>query len=529
LKRNVLRFILPFIAMLAIPFVYNSCQSGLPGSKAFASKNGKCKVVSDGGFVHKMKVSLEPAQTPFSTGKVKLRADAPAGALAKTGEVFTVKAGTELGLIMDNACLQEHRAALADSVLSKAALMEGGLWPQLNHQAYLWHLDRDYSEDEINALAEQEACVVGVSWNKEYKPQALNDTYSAAQIYLPAIHAFEAYDRFYAGGGMPTDSGAPVLLAAVDTGVDWTHPDLTANMWAHQYGYGVNATTIGTSLVDYNPIDISPIGHGTHVSGLMAAISNNATGITGAMPYRAKIMGIKVFKTNSSGDLTATSQYIYNGVKFAYLNGANVINISLDAITNGPASDSIQEAAFDEAIAAGATVVVALGNADNGANGRQIDGVNLSSIPAMFATKAGALGVGSFEVATGNKSAFSHYSKLYGEIAAPGAEQGTTGLVSTVPGTLGSYARLAGTSQAAPLVSAAAGLTVGLIRQAYGAPPTPAEVERLLLASAAKSPALTPYFKDGNRLDLLSLVQKINADYPQTASGSAVTPSDGCD
>jgi subtilisin family serine protease len=247
------------------------------------------------------------------------------------------------------------------------------------------------------------------------------------------------------------------------------------------------------------------------------------------MPFRAKIMGIKVFKADSAGNLSTNSTYIYNGIKFAYLNGANVVNLSLDAITDGPASDPVQEAGFDEAIADGVTMVVALGNSDANSSGALIDGVNLTSIPAVFASKKGVIGVGSIDVSTLNKSYFSHYSPVYGEIGAPGAESGTTGLVSTVPISLGSYARLAGTSQAAPQVSAAAGLTIGLIKQAYGVAPTAAEVERLIEDGAVKSPALSPYFKDGNRLDLLSLVQKINADYPQTYTGSPSAPVNvGC-
>jgi subtilisin family serine protease len=168
-----------------------------------------------------------------------------------------------------------------------------------------------------------------------------------------------------------------------------------------------------------------------------------------------------------------------------------------------------------------------IGNANSG-NGVNIDGVNNSSIPGQFSTTAGVIGVGSFDASTGNKSFFSNYSTTYAEIGAPGAESGTTGLVSTIPTAIGSYGRLAGTSQAAPLVSAAAGLTIGLIRNAYGVSPTPAEVERLLTASAVKSSQLTSYFKDGNRLDLLSLVQKINADYPLTATGGTVVLPSTC-
>ena len=79
------------------------------------------------------------------------------------------------------------------------------------------------------------------------------------------------------------------------------------------------------------------------------------------------------------------------------------------------------------------------------------------------------------------------------------------------------------------MVAAAAGLTFGLIRDAYGINPTPAEVERLILEGAVKSPQLSSYFKDGNRLDLMTLVHKINVDYPLTRTGGSTDLSSlGC-
>lgn len=526
MNRSLTRFLLPFAALLTVPFIYNSCQGNLPGTKAFNSKGG-CKVTSVGGVVTKLKMPLTPAHSPFSAGKVVLKNDvAPVGFSKPTG-ALSIPIGTELGVIINNKCLQENQAALTSTVISKAALDLGGMLPQLDTQAYVWTLDRDYSDIEIETLANQETCVVGVSWNRIYEGQSTsNDPRLADQIYLPAMHAAEAYDRVYAsasGGLDPTATTGPVLLADVDTGVDWTHPDLNSNIWTHQFGVGIDITTLG-GIVNYNPYDISPIGHGTHTSGLMAAVANNGTGIAGAMPFNAKIMAIKVFKLDTGGIPRSSSTYVYNGVKFAFLNGASVINLSLSALSNGATRDSLYDMAFEEAITAGATVVVAVGNSDSGSNGADINGTTLTSLPAFYATKMGAIGVGSIDANTGNKSSFSHYSLIYGEIAAPGAEQGFTGLLSTVTTALGSYGRLAGTSQATPLVSAAAGLTTALIKKAYGVAPTPAEVERLIEASAKKSTALSTYFKDGNRLDYLSLVQKINTDYPLTYTAGTTQP-----
>lgn len=535
MKRSLIRFFGPLVLLLSIPFVYNSCQGGLLGSKGFTSAQSvSCKSGLEKGIVTKMEVDDNLAPGAFANKKVLLREDLDQKSVqAKASEPLDLAAGTSLGIIMNNACLQREHDNLDQYAITASILKTNTMMPDLNRQAYEWVLDRSYTDSEIEALAETEPCIEGVTWNRTYKIQAtFNDTGYIYQTHLSAMRAPSAYDLFYSTtGGMKTSGtlSNATLVAVIDTGVDYQHPDLQNNMWAHTQGIGIDITTVGTSdAVSYYPYDASSVGHGTHVSGIIAAVSNNGQGIVGTMPYRARIMAIKVFKKDSSGNLTTTSQYFYNAVKFAYSNGAHVINLSLGAVGAGANSDSLAYAAVTEAVQHGSFVTVVIGNADNGANGQLIDGTTYSSIPGQYATLDGVMGVGSFDATTGNKSYFSHYSTTYAEIGAPGAEQGSTGIYSTVPTSLSSYGRLAGTSQAAPMVSAAAALTIGLIKEAYGTPPTPAEVERLIKASAIKSSALAGYFKDGNRLDLLSLVQKINTDYPVTKTGGSTTVGSAC-
>lgn len=534
MKRPTFRFAWPFIALLSIPFVYNSCQGGLLGTKGFSSsgQTASCKVGLEKGVVTKLELPGDRQPSAFSTSKVRLREDLPAGSpQSKASGPVQVDAGSRLSVIINNRCLQENMNDLANHPLTNKAIETGAIIPELDRQSYEWVLDQASTDDAIEAQAEQEPCVVGVSWNKEYQIQAmaLNDSGIFYQTHLGAIKAQDSYDLFYnSGGGMET-TGTSVITAVIDTGVDWAHPDIQANMWAHTNGMGIDITTVGTSLVDYNPYDVSTIGHGTHVAGLIAAVSNNNVGIVGTMPFRGKIMAIKIFKLNTNGTISTTSQYFYNGVKFAYLNGAHVINLSLGSITTGAATDATAASAVEEAVQNGAVVTTVIGNADSGGNGREIDGTNYSSVPGQYSTRPGVIGVGSIDSTSGQKSYFSHYSTTYAEISAPGAEQGSTGIYSTLPRALSSYGRLAGTSQAGPLVSAAAALTIGLIRDAYGVSPTPTEVERLILASAQKETTLNTFFKDGNKLNLLNLVAKINADYPLTRSGGSIDlPSQGC-
>ena len=535
MKRLAPSHILGMIALLLLPFVYNSCQGGFLAAKGKSGNNSStsCKVAMEKGMPMKVIVDNDAPPSAFAQRKVMLKNDMDANtdALSKADGAIEIAAGTELGVIMNNECIQGIRNDLDSTIITKSAIESGGMYPELKRQAYLWKLDRAYEDSEIEEIASNEACVIGIAWNKEYTTQAaFNDSNYMYQTHFGAVKAEAAYPKIYNDQGGMGSSGSSTVIAVMDTGVDWTHPDLQNNIWAHQYGMGIDITTLpafNTGPVNYNPADISPIGHGTHVAGLIGAISNNSLGTVGLMPKRAKIMAIKVFKMNSSNALVTSSQYFYNGVQYAYLNGASVINISLAEIKNGSNSDSLANSAFEEAVNNGMTVVTVIGNASSG-NGALVNGTTLSSMPGQYATRAGVIGVGSTDAATGDKSYFSHYSTTYAEISAPGAESGSTGLISTTPVALNSYGRLAGTSQAAPLVAAAAGMVVGMIKEAYNISPTPAETERLIMAAAAKVDKLKPYFKDGNALDLSRLADIVNRDYPLTKSSNSVDLSGGC-
>ncbi|MHB8453657.1 MAG: S8 family peptidase [Acidiferrobacterales bacterium] len=140
-----------------------------------------------------------------------------------------------------------------------------------------------------------------------------------------------------------------VVIAVIDTGVNYNQEDLAANMWN---GSGVNyngssITNHGYNFVDNNndPMDLN--GHGTHVAGIIGAVGNNGIGTTGVC-WKANIMAVRVLDTTGSG----TTANIIQGIDFAVANGAKVINMSLggtgafdqlfsDAITNAQNNDSV--------------------------------------------------------------------------------------------------------------------------------------------------------------------------------------------
>ncbi|WP_238900486.1 S8 family peptidase [Clostridium sp. YIM B02500] len=209
-----------------------------------------------------------------------------------------------------------------------------------------------------------------------------------------------------------------INVAVLDTGVDYTHPDLK-NRVLKSKGY---------NFVDNNSDTMDDNGHGTHVSGIIAANANDNIGIAGIDgTLNVKIIPIKVLDSNGEGEIND----IVKGIKYAADNGADIINLSFGA---NEKSKLIAEA-ISYAKSKGAFVVAAAGN-DNE------DSDNIS--PA---------GDGAFTVAAMSynykKASFSDYGNCI-KVSAPGVE-----ILSTVPG---GYEAWDGTSMAAPVATGIAAM-----------------------------------------------------------------------
>ena len=153
-----------------------------------------------------------------------------------------------------------------------------------------------------------------------------------------------------------------VIVAVLDSGVDYTHQDLATNMWdGSAAGYPNHGYDfVGESIFNLNPDDDPmPLGfveeHGTHVAGTIAAVGDNDNGITGVC-WQAQIMAVRVMDSIGAG-LTSS---IIEGITFAVDKGAKVINMSLGFQgTFDPAfSNAISYARDNDVV-----VVVAAGNA----------------------------------------------------------------------------------------------------------------------------------------------------------------------
>ncbi|MBE6673084.1 MAG: hypothetical protein E7599_06155, partial [Ruminococcaceae bacterium] len=247
---------------------------------------------------------------------------------------------------------------------------------------------------------------------------------------------------------MKNDGGSSsVVVAVIDTGVDYDHEDLAQNIWVNKGevpddgidndGNGYIDDYYGVNIITGKGNGDDDNGHGTHVAGIIAA-QNNKLGIVG-IAYNTKVMPIKA--AMASGYLHQSD--IAKAVLYAYEQGAEVINMSF-----GGTACSI---AVQDALATAYTRCVLVASAGN--DGAYNEG--LGAIPNYPAALTYVLGVMSVDQ-DGRESYFTNWDvKAFNgveyELYAPGNE-----IVSTIPGDR--YATWSGTSMAAPMVSAIAAI-----------------------------------------------------------------------
>ncbi len=255
------------------------------------------------------------------------------------------------------------------------------------------------------------------------------------------------YDAVQAAAAASTNgaTGAGVIVAVVDTGVDYLHEDLDANNWVNSgetpdnsvdddgngyvddyYGYDFIGSLYTAVTPDADPEDEA--GHGTHVAGIIAA-EDNSVGVKGIAPS-AQIMPVKVLDAGGSGwDST-----IADGIRYAVDEGADIINLSLGASL----PSNTVKAAIDYAESNNVLVVAAAGNSNS---------YTASSYPAGYSS---VISVGA-TTEDGYKADYSNWGKV--DILAPGDD-----ILSSIPGNL--YERYSGTSMASPMVSGVAALVM---------------------------------------------------------------------
>jgi subtilisin family serine protease len=310
-----------------------------------------------------------------------------------------------------------------------------------------------------------------------------DDPFFYLQWGLPKIEAPLAWDLHTGNGG--------IVVAVIDTGVDYSHPDLSENIWVNSgetCGDGIDND--GNGYIDdckgwnfaYNnndPMDDDVDGHGTHVAGIIGAIGNNGTGVSG-VNWHVKIMPLKFLDSQGNGTIAG----VISAIEYAIKMGAKVINASYtypQACVK--VSPSIPErTAIEAARNAGILFVAAAGN--YGCN---------NDITPFYPASHPLDNIISVSASNENDSltSWSNYGPGSVHVSAPGEK-----IYSTIRRALGEYGYMSGTSMATPFVTGLSALIAS-----YHPSYTYQEIKNAILASVDLIPSMNNKLITGGRIN----------------------------
>ncbi|NBW86911.1 MAG: peptidase S8, partial [Planctomycetia bacterium] len=289
-----------------------------------------------------------------------------------------------------------------------------------------------------------------------------------------------------------TTGSRNVVVAVIDTGVDYNHSDLTANVWRNAgeiAGDGIDNDRNGfiddVRGWDFANNDADPMddaGHGTHVAGTIGAMGGNGVGVAG-VNWQVSIMPLKFLGADGSGSTSAAIAALNYATRMRRDFGVNIV-ASNNSWGGGGFSAALQDA-IDAGGRAGMLCVVAAGN----------DGTNNDTTPSYPASYAGTSIITVAATDRSNRLAsFSNFGTTGVDLAAPGVS-----IFSTVPGN--SYASYSGTSMATPHVTGAVAL---LAAANPGA--TAAEIRAAILSSTTPLTSLQGKVATGGLLNVSAAV-----------------------
>lgn len=300
----------------------------------------------------------------------------------------------------------------------------------------------------------------------------------------------------------PPIQGSPnVIVAVIDTGVDYNHPDLNPNIWINPGEAGAKANNgidddgngyiddaYGWDFVDNDntPYDRTSFfgnpGHGTHCAGVIGAAANNGYGITG-IASGVRIMPLRFLPENGEG----TTANAVKAMKYAIDMGAWVMSNSWGGEDEQNEDSRALREIFAEAASKGRIPVVAAGN-----ESLNVDAAPLKATPASFNAPTqitvAATGRG------GSLAGFSNYGATLTHLGAPGV-----GILSTVPG--GRFQNMDGTSMATPVVAGAVALFWSKNQSMKAM-----DVRNAVLSTTKATPSLKGRTMTGGRLDIQALL-----------------------
>ncbi|HEX8235861.1 MAG TPA: S8 family serine peptidase [Abditibacteriaceae bacterium] len=385
--------------------------------------------------------------------------------------------------------------ALANGIHAKFGAMLLHNFPYIGWQRL--RVPAGTSVEAALAQYKAQANVEAVEPNYVWKPlKVSNDPRLGQQYALNKIKAPTAWDS--------TTGDSGVVVAVIDTGVDYTHPDLSANMWRNpgeiagnskdddNNGYIDDVYGIDAENGDTDPLDDDD--HGTHCAGVIGAASNNGVGISG-INWSVRIMALKFL--GPDGGSTAGAIKCFEYVTMMKRRGTN-IRVTSNS-WGGAGYSAALKTAMDAAGNAGVIHMTASGN----------DGFNTdseASYPSNFNSPS-VVSVAASD-AQDNRPSWSNYGRTSVDLAAPGND-----ILSTVRG---GYAFYSGTSMATPQVSGAAALLA-----AYQPSLTVEQLKATLMNTVDVLPQWTGNVVSNGRLNLARAIASLTS----TGSGPAPMPT----
>jgi subtilisin family serine protease len=296
-----------------------------------------------------------------------------------------------------------------------------------------------------------------------------------------------------------TTGTTAVVVGVVDTGVDYNHPDLAANVWSNPGGIGgCAAGTHGFNAINKtcNPLDDND--HGSHVSGTIGAVGNNGVGVVG-VNWMTRIMGLKFLNSAGSG----TTADAISAIDFAV--NAKIAGVNVRVLSNSWGGGGFSQALLDEINKANANdilFVAAAGNngSDNDVTPHYPSSYNAPNVVAVAATDN-----------RDRLASFSNFGTTSVDLGAPGVNILSTTRSNT-------YQYFSGTSMATPHVSGAAALI--LSASAF----TTAQLKSQILNNVDPIPSLAGVTVTGGRLNVCKAIPGCSSPPPAPDFSLSISP-----
>lgn len=366
-----------------------------------------------------------------------------------------------------------------------------------------WHRVSTVDAASTKEILEQYRNHPDVEWAELSRPVK-----KLAQPDDPRYGELWALEKIGAPAAWNTTKGAPsIVVGIVDTGVDFSHPDLNFNAWRNpgevpgnfldDDGNGYVDDVHGIDAVENDGDPHDDDGHGTHVAGTIGATGDNGIGVTG-VNWNVSLMGLRIGRADGFGE---TADIM---AAFEYAVAMKSRGVNLRVLNNSWGSDFPSQAireAFHLASTAGILLVCAAGNSS-------LDSDYSPGFPATFDAP------GTISVAASDEddqpATFTNFGRESVHLAAPGVS-----ILSTLKGGR-FYASFQGTSMASPHVAGAAAL---LLAQRNDL--TPGQIKAVLLDTVDRLPAWEGKVISGGRLNLARAMERVLSSSPIPETSSA--------